>query len=176
MRSRRRNPGLKCSPKWKWWKNSPILSIVDMRIINVGESSEPAQYGCAIAQNRTPANTLMDIRRQFSACLEGTPIETGSVITITFAMKRDGSLLGKPRFSYSPFNGDVVARRRFVEDVHDALNSCLPLKITPALGARSPDRFSLARSRMTSYGSGSRRLASPPLADRPHGSKRRMYV
>ena len=89
----------------------------------------------AIAQNRTPANTLMDIRRQFSACLEGTPIETGSVITITFAMKRDGSLLGKPRISYSHFNGDAVARRRFVEDVHHALNSCLPLKITPALGA-----------------------------------------
>ena len=89
----------------------------------------------AIAQNRTPANTLMDIRRQFSACLEGTPIEKGSVITITFAMKRDGSLLGKPRISYSHFNGDAVSRRRFVEDVHHALNSCLPLKITPALGA-----------------------------------------
>ena len=89
----------------------------------------------AIAQNRTPANTLMDIRHQFSACLEGTPIEKGSVITITFAMKRDGSLLGKPRISYSHFNGDAVSRRRFVEDVHHALNSCLPLKITPALGA-----------------------------------------
>jgi hypothetical protein len=89
----------------------------------------------AIAQNRPPANTLMDIRRQFSACLEGTPIETGSVITITFAMKRDGSLLGIPRISYSHFNGNVVDSRRFVEDVRHALNSCLPLKITPALGA-----------------------------------------
>lgn len=89
----------------------------------------------AIAQHGTPANTLMDIRRQFSACLEGTPIETGSVITITFAMKRDGSLLGKPRISYSHFNGDVETRRRFVEEVHYALDSCLPLKITPALGA-----------------------------------------
>ena len=89
----------------------------------------------AIAQNRPPANTLMDIRGQFGARLEGTPIETGSVITITFAMKRDGSLLGTPRISYSHFNGDVVASRRFVEDVHHALNSCLPLNITPALGA-----------------------------------------
>ncbi len=89
----------------------------------------------AIAQNRTPANTLMDIRRQFSACLEGTPIEKRSVITITFAMKRDGSLLGKPRISYSHFEGDAEARRRFVQDVHHALNSCLPLNITPALGA-----------------------------------------
>jgi hypothetical protein len=89
----------------------------------------------AIAQHGTPANTLTDIRRQFSACLESTPIDKGSVITITFAMKRDGSLLGKPRISYSHFNGDVEARRRFVEEVNYALDSCLPLKITPALGA-----------------------------------------
>jgi hypothetical protein len=89
----------------------------------------------AVAQNGTPANTLMDIRRQFSACLAGTPIETGSVITITFAMKRDGSLLGKPRISYSRFVGDAEARSRFVADVHHALNTCLPLKITAALGA-----------------------------------------
>ncbi len=89
----------------------------------------------AVAQNRAPANTLMDIRRQFSACLEGTPIETRSAITIAFAMKRDGSLLGKPRISYSHFVGDADARRRFVEDVRRALNSCLPLTITPALGA-----------------------------------------
>ena len=71
----------------------------------------------AIAQHGTPANTLTDIRRQFSACLESTPIDKGSVITIAFAMKRDGSLLGKPRISYSHFNGDVEARRRFVEEV-----------------------------------------------------------
>jgi len=89
----------------------------------------------ALAQNRPPANTLMDIRRQFSACLEGTPVETGSVVTITFAMKRDRSLPGIPRISHSHFNDDVVASHRFVEDVHHALKSCRPLKITPALGA-----------------------------------------
>ena len=89
----------------------------------------------ALAQHGTPANTLMDIRRQFSACLERTPIQTHSAITIAFAMRRDGSLLGKPRITYSHFVGDADVRRRFVEEVRRALNSCLPLKITPALGA-----------------------------------------
>jgi hypothetical protein len=95
----------------------------------------------AVAQDRAPANTLMDIRRQFSACLEGTPIETGSVITITFAMKRDGSLLGKPRVSYSHLSGDAGARRRFIEDVQHALNSCLPIEVTPALGGAIAGRI-----------------------------------
>ena len=89
----------------------------------------------ADAQKGSPANTLMDIRRQFSACLDGTPIEAGSVMTITFAMRRDGSLMGKPRISYSHFSADLGAQRRFLDDVHNALNACLPLKITPALGA-----------------------------------------
>jgi hypothetical protein len=89
----------------------------------------------ALAQNGAPANTLMDIRRQFSACLEGTPIQTPSAITIAFAMRRDGSLIGKPRISYSHLIGDADARRRFVDEARRALNTCLPLKITPALGA-----------------------------------------
>ena len=68
-------------------------------------------------------------------------METGSVITITFAMKRDGSLLGKPRISYSHLSGDAGSRRRFVEDVQHALNSCLPLEITPALGGAIAGRI-----------------------------------
>lgn len=56
------------------------------------------------------------------------------MLTITFAMKRDGSLLGKPRVSYSHLEGSAQVRREFIEDVFRALNDCLPLKITPALG------------------------------------------
>ena len=117
----------------------------------------------------------MDIRRQFSACLESTPIDKGSVITITFAMKRDGSLLGKPRISYSHFNGDVEARRRFVEEVHYALDSCLPLKITPALGAAIAGQMFF----VTFEGDAPQAAAlddwPAPLGDRQHGSKRRMF-
>ena len=78
----------------------------------------------------------MDLRRQFSACLEGTPLElaTGSQVTITFAMRRDGSVFGKPRISYSHFEGSAEARRHFLEVAHRAVNRCLPLKVTPALG------------------------------------------
>ena len=66
----------------------------------------------ALAQDTAPANTLMDMRRQFAACKADKPIgPAGSRVTFTFAMKRDGSIFGKPRITYSHLEGDKAARR-----------------------------------------------------------------
>jgi hypothetical protein len=88
----------------------------------------------AAAEEAAPANTLMDMRRAVGACLARTPIATGSRVTIMFMMKRDGSVFGRPRISYAHLEGDADARRRFLEDAERAVDSCLPLKVTPALG------------------------------------------
>ena len=87
----------------------------------------------AVAQEATPANTLMDLRRQFENCLSRAPLPTGSRVTIVFMMKRDGSIFGKPRITYSHLEGDAEARQRFVDDV-ERDQSRLPLRMTPALG------------------------------------------
>ena len=66
----------------------------------------------AIAQETPPANTLMDMRRQFGACMSGRPIGPfGSAVTIVLMMKRDGSIFGKPRITFSRLEGDEEARR-----------------------------------------------------------------
>jgi hypothetical protein len=89
----------------------------------------------ALAQEAPPANTLMDMRRQFGACMAGKPIgPAGSQLTIMFMMKRDGSIFGKPRVTYSHLEGDEEARQRFVDDAERAIDACLPLKVTPSLG------------------------------------------
>jgi hypothetical protein len=103
----------------------------------------------ASAQEGSPANTLMDLRRQFGACLAGTPFDAaGSRVTIVFMMKRDGSIFGKPRITYSHLEGDAAARQRFVDDAARAVDSCLPLKVTPALGGAIAGRmFSITLGR-----------------------------
>ena len=94
------------------------------------------------AQDAAPANTLIDLRRQFVGCLSRSPlVATGSRVTIVFMTKRDGSILGKPRISYSHLEGDADARTRFLDDAESAVNSCLPLKVTPALGAAIAGRM-----------------------------------
>jgi hypothetical protein len=89
----------------------------------------------AVADEATPANTLMDLQRQFGACMKGKPAgPAGSRLTIMLMMKRDGSIFGKPRVTFSHLEGDRQARQAFAEDVDRAVEACLPFRITPSLG------------------------------------------
>jgi hypothetical protein len=88
-----------------------------------------------LAQEAPPANTLVDLQRQFGACVQGKSTgPAGSRLTITLMMKRDGSIFGKPRITFSHLEGDEQARKGFVDDAERAVEACLPLRITPSLG------------------------------------------
>ena len=93
------------------------------------------------ADDAPPANTLMDVRRAFGACLAHAGLASGSRVTIAFMMKRDGSTFGRPRIAYAHLEGDADARRRFLEDAERAIDSCFPLAVTPALGAAIAGRM-----------------------------------
>ena len=88
-----------------------------------------------LAEDAAPANTLMDLQRQFAACMAGKSLgSAGSRLTIMMMMKRDGSIFGKPRITFSHLEGDADARQRFVDDAERAIEACLPFRITPSLG------------------------------------------
>jgi hypothetical protein len=81
-----------------------------------------------------PANTLVDLRRELSVCVKAPVASVGSEITIVFTLKRDGSLLGRPRITHSHLLGDAEAQEAFVADAVAALAKCLPADITDGLG------------------------------------------
>lgn len=98
-----------------------------------------AAWACAapaaLAEDAAPANTLADLQRQFGACMKGKPAgPPGSRLTIMLTMKRDGSIFGKPRITFSHLEGDKESRQAFVDDVERAVEACLPFRITPSLG------------------------------------------
>ena len=94
-----------------------------------------APVAVALAEDTAPANTLVDLQRQFGGCMGGKSLgPAGSRLTIMLMMKRDGSLFGKPRITFSHLEGDKEARQRFVDDAEHAVDACLPLRITPSLG------------------------------------------
>ena len=112
-----------------------------------------AAFACAtpvaLADDAAPANTLVDLQRQFGACMSGKAASpAGSRLTIMLMMKRDGSIFGKPRITFSHLEGDRQARQTFVDDVERAVEACLPFRITPSLGgaiAGRPFTISLGR-------------------------------
>lgn len=100
-----------------------------------------------------PANTLMDMRRAFGACLAQTPLASGSRVTIAFMMKRDGPIFGRPRITFARLEGDADARDRFLDQARRAVDACLPLRVTPALGGAIAGRIftiTLGRERPSS--------------------------
>ncbi len=103
----------------------------------------------APAQEASPGNTLADVRRQFGGCLARTTLgANGSRVTIVFMAKRDGSIFGKPRITWSHLEGDAEARGRFLAEAGHAVDACLPLNVTPALGAAIAGRmFSITLGR-----------------------------
>jgi hypothetical protein len=112
-----------------------------------------AAFACAaniaLAEDAAPANTLVDLQRQLGGCMAGKSAgPAGSRLTIMLMMKRDGSIFGKPRITFSHLEGDKEARRAFVDDAERAVEACLPFRITPSLGgaiAGRPFIISLGR-------------------------------
>jgi hypothetical protein len=89
----------------------------------------------ALAQAAAPANTLVELQHQLGACMAGKSLgPAGSRLTIMLMMKRDGSIFGKPRVTFSHLEGDKDARQQFVDDTERAVETCLPFRITPSLG------------------------------------------
>jgi hypothetical protein len=85
------------------------------------------------AQDR-PANTLQEMWASLETCLSASRGLEGSEITLVFSLRRNGTLIGKPRISYSKLPDDPSAQREFVASVAVALSKCVPLNITDALG------------------------------------------
>jgi hypothetical protein len=55
-------------------------------------------------------------------------------VTVTFALKRSGEVLGKPRITYSMFDGGTDDRKVIVGAILRALDDCTPVNVTEALG------------------------------------------
>ena len=59
----------------------------------------------------------------------------GSLVTLSFSFKRDGTLIGPPQPTDISVAGDEEAKKRFVDAAIAAVESCVPLEFAPALAA-----------------------------------------
>ena len=84
--------------------------------------------------NGAPANSLREFYSGLAACVKAPAGAPGSEVTVVFSLKRDGSLLGKPRISHAKLLGDARDQKDFVGGVLTAFGRCLPVAITDGLG------------------------------------------
>ena len=85
-----------------------------------------------------PVDTLKALFPALAACWqapEGLAKFERTEITARLSLRRDGSVIGAPRITFSQTPGDARARDILVRATLDAIARCTPVKVTPALGA-----------------------------------------
>jgi hypothetical protein len=79
-----------------------------------------------------PVDLPQEVGPSIAACWRAP--HQGDQITVQFSLRRDGSIIGKPRVNYvKPMNGSSA--HALTESIFTALDACLPLQLTPRLAA-----------------------------------------
>jgi hypothetical protein len=107
----------------------PVLAILTMPV-----AAQAAPAGL-------PVNTLKEMGPALWACWR-PPASVGNFqVTVVFALKRNGAVLGKPRITYATFNGNAEEQRRIMAAILDALEACTPVNVSDALGGAIAGRI-----------------------------------
>jgi hypothetical protein len=108
------------------------LIIAALAALLCSTAAAPAQQrACA---SREPINTLAELWPALYACWSPPAGTEGKELTLSFSIRRDGTLIGKPRATYSKLQGGSDLDRAFVASVLQALDKTLPLPITESFG------------------------------------------
>ncbi|MER9564271.1 hypothetical protein [Mesorhizobium sp. M0571] len=73
-------------------------------------------------------------------------------LTLRFSLRRDGTLIGKPRATYSDLAADERLNRAFVASILKALDKALPLPFSESMGGAIAGRMLAPRFTATSEG------------------------
>jgi hypothetical protein len=117
-----------------------------------------ANPSLATAQERAcgssdPVNTIKEMLSAIYACWKPPPGTAGMSITLQFSLRRQGTLIGKPRATYSNLGSDAALNRAFVASILEALDKALPLPLSDSMGGAIAGRILAPRFTATS-GSG----------------------
>lgn len=76
---------------------------------------------------------------------QGPLARAGMEVTVRLSFRKNGTILGEPRFTYySPWASSEV-RKVYRESVLEGLAGCVPLRFTPGMGGANAGRIFLFR-------------------------------
>ncbi|MDG4902511.1 MULTISPECIES: hypothetical protein [unclassified Mesorhizobium] len=84
--------------------------------------------------SRDPVNSIAEMSAAIYACWRPPHGTAGLSLTLRFSLRRDGTLIGKPRATFSVLGSNDALNRAFVASVLEALDKALPLPFTESMG------------------------------------------
>ena len=82
-----------------------------------------------------PSATIRELGHALTRCFEAPPRSEGSQITVRFSLRRDGTVFGKARITYSRLVGAADDQALFARTVAASLDACTPVSLDPGFGA-----------------------------------------
>ncbi|MGX5800100.1 hypothetical protein ACWGS9_02525 [Bradyrhizobium sp. Arg314] len=118
---------------------SAMAALACAVLVNAGCGQARAQErACG---SRDPVNSIAEISAAIYACWQPPPGTGGLSLTLRFSLRRDGTLIGKPRATFSKLGPDDSLNRAFVASVLEALEKALPVPFTDSMGGAIAGRM-----------------------------------
>ncbi|MER8368942.1 TonB C-terminal domain-containing protein [Mesorhizobium sp. M0119] len=111
-----------------------------------------ARSGERACRSPDPVDTIDEMFSAIVACWKPPPGTAGMTLTLQFSIRRNGTLIGKPRATYSHLGDDGSLNRAFVASVLEALDKALPLPVSDSMGGAIAGRTLFPRFTAVSEG------------------------
>ncbi|MBZ9705566.1 cell envelope integrity protein TolA [Mesorhizobium sp. B3-2-1] len=94
-----------------------------------------------LCRSTDPIDTIKEMSDAIYACWQPPPGTAGMSLTLRFSLRRNGTLIGKPRATYSDLGTDSQLGRAFVASIIKALDDALPLPFSDGMGGAIAGRM-----------------------------------
>lgn len=114
-------------------------------------TTAPAKGPERACGDRSSVDTLKEMWAALFACYKGSPGNEDSEITLVFSLRRDGTLIGRPKITAKKLIGDDVQKRQFLVDVIEGIDQSLPLPFSQSMGSIVAGRVLAVRFKGDGY-------------------------
>jgi len=121
-------------------KASLAIGALSLALLIFADSG-PARAQQRVCASSDPVDTIKEMFSAIYACWEPPPGTAGMSLTLHFSLRRNGTLLGKPRATYSNLGRDEALNRAFVASILEALDEVLPLPLSDSMGGAIAGRM-----------------------------------
>jgi hypothetical protein len=111
----------------------PRFAIVAAALVVALVSNEAGAQE-RICHSPDPVDTLKEMSAAIDACWRPPTGTAGMSLTLRFSLRRNGTLIGKPRATFSDLGADDALSRAFVASILKALDEALPLPFSDSMG------------------------------------------
>jgi hypothetical protein len=123
----------------------PRFAVVAAALAALFASSYEASSLERTCRSPDPVDTIKEMSDAIYACWKPPPGTAGMSLTLRFSLRRNGTLIGKPRATYSDLRSDAQLSRAFVASILRALDEALPLPFSDSMGEAIAGRMLVPR-------------------------------